>query len=245
MKPSTPVVPYENMSLNKKGQIALMFNNIASSYDRLNHLLSLGIDRYWRWYGIRQLKDLRPQIVLDVATGTADLAIAAARQLKPSLIVGTDISEQMLVHGREKIKHLQLDKIITLQLGDAENLGFHDNKFDAITVAFGVRNFENLHKGVSELFRVLRPKGRLMILEFSKPQLPIVKQVYQFYFTHILPRVGKLISNDSSAYTYLPESVQAFPEREAFVKILLQYGFKTATCIPLTFGICSVYIADK
>ena len=166
------------MEMNKKGQVALMFDNIAQSYDRLNQVLSLGIDRYWRWSAIRYLKDVQPQTILDVATGTADLAIATAKQLQPTLIVGVDISEKMLDYGRIKVKNAALDKIITLKTGDAENLSFSSNTFDAITVSFGVRNFENLEKGIAELYRVVRSGGRLVVLEFSKPQTPGIKQLY-------------------------------------------------------------------
>ncbi len=239
------VVPYAGMEMNKKGQVALMFDNIAQSYDRLNQVLSLGIDRYWRWRAIRYLKDVQPQTILDVATGTADLAIATAKQLQPTLIVGVDISEKMLDYGRIKVKNAALDKIITLKTGDAENLSFSSNTFDAITVSFGVRNFENLEKGIAELYRVVRSGGRLVVLEFSKPQTPGIKQLYNFYFTHVLPRIGRLVSKDTSAYTYLPQSVQAFPQGAEFVQILTKNGFKTAKCIRLTFGICSIYIADK
>ena len=232
------------MEMNKKGQVALMFDNIAQSYDRLNQVLSLGIDRYWRWRAIRYLKDVQPQTILDVATGTADLAIATAKQLQPTLIVGVDISEKMLDYGRIKVKNAALDKIITLKTGDAENLSFSSNTFDAITVSFGVRNFENLEKGIAELYRVVRSGGRLVVLEFSKPQTPGIKQLYNFYFTHVLPRIGRLVSKDTSAYkkvwpVKLPSVVISF------FSFLTKNGFKTAKCIRLTFGICSIYIADK
>ena len=233
------------MNMDKKGQVALMFDNIAQSYDRLNQVLSLGIDRYWRWRAIGYLKQLNPQAILDVATGTADLAIATAKQLKPTLIIGVDISEKMLDYGRKKVENAHLDNIITLKTGDAEKLSFSNNTFDAITVSFGVRNFENLEKGIAELHRVVRIGGRLVVLEFSKPQMPVIKQLYNFYFIHILPRIGRLVSKDTSAYTYLPQSVQAFPEGAEFVNLLTKNGFKTAKCIRLTFGICSIYIADK
>lgn len=233
------------MDMDKKGQVALMFDNIAQSYDRLNQVLSLGIDRYWRWRAIGYLKALNPQAILDVATGTADLAIATAKQLKPTLIIGVDISEKMLDYGRKKVENAHLGNIITLKTGDAEKLSFSNNTFDAITVSFGARNFENLEKGIAELYRVVRTGGRLLVLEFSKPQMPVIKQLYNFYFTHILPRIGRLVSKDTSAYTYLPQSVQAFPEGTEFVNLLTKNGFKSAKCIRLTFGICSIYIADK
>ena len=240
-----PVVPYKDSDLSKKKQVAKMFDNVARRYDLLNRLLSLGIDRYWRWRMINQLKPLQPQLVLDMATGTGDVALALARQLKPKKIVAVNLSPLMLAYGKVKVRRARLDKMIDMQVGDAENLPFEGNTFDAITVAFGVRNFENLPRGLSELQRVLKPTGRLVVLEFSKPQLPLIKQLYNFYFQHILPRIGRLLSDDPSAYTYLPASVQAFPEREAFVQLLTASGFKTASCIPLTFGICSIYVADK
>ncbi|OWY22727.1 bifunctional demethylmenaquinone methyltransferase/2-methoxy-6-polyprenyl-1,4-benzoquinol methylase UbiE [Sphingobacteriales bacterium UPWRP_1] len=221
-----------------------MFNNIAPRYDFLNRLLSLGIDRWWRWRAINQLKDKKPQTILDVATGTADVAIAAMR-LKPISVTGVDISEQMLALGKEKVKKLNLQNKITLQIADAENLPFPDNSFDAITVAFGVRNFENLQKGLAELLRVLKPSGKLVVLEFSKPKIFPVKQLFNIYFKYILPLIGKVVSKDNSAYTYLPESVQAFPEGKQFIQILQQTGFKLTTCTQLTLGISSLYTAEK
>jgi len=239
-----PVVPYTQSELGKKQQVAQMFNNIAPRYDFLNRLLSLGIDRWWRWRAINQLKDKKPQTILDVATGTADVAIAAMR-LKPISVTGVDISEQMLALGKEKVKKLNLQNKITLQIADAENLPFPDNSFDAITVAFGVRNFENLQKGLAELLRVLKPSGKLVVLEFSKPKIFPVKQLFNIYFKYILPLIGKVVSKDNSAYTYLPESVQAFPEGKQFIQILQQTGFKLTTCTQLTLGISSLYTAEK
>lgn len=239
------VMPYKGMELTKKKQVALMFDNIAPTYDRLNKILSLGIDRWWRRRALSYLQAVQPQTVLDMATGTADLAIAIAQQLKPSLVVGMDISENMLAVGKQKVEQAQLGRVINLKVGDAENLPFDNNTFDAVSVSFGVRNFENLERGLSEMQRVLRQGGRLVILEFSKPQAPVIKQVYQAYFTHVLPRIGRLISKDTTAYTYLPQSVAAFPEGEQLVQLLRKKGFKTAKCIPLTFGICSIYVTDK
>lgn len=244
MENKQPVVPYAQSGLGKKEQVAQMFNNIAPRYDFLNRLLSLGIDRWWRWRAINQLKSKQPNTILDVATGTADVAIAAMR-LNPQNVTGIDISEQMLEFGREKVKKLNLQNKITLLKADAENLPFADNSFDAITVAFGVRNFENLQKGLAELQRVLKPSGKLVVLEFSKPKIFPVKQVFNIYFKYILPLIGKVISKDSSAYTYLPESVQAFPEGKQFTHILQQTGFKLTTCTPLTLGIASLYTAEK
>lgn len=230
--------------MGKKEQVAQMFDNIAPSYDLLNKLLSLGIDRWWRYKAINQLKDLKPKNILDVATGTADVAIATMR-LNPDTVTGIDISNQMLDLGREKIKKLNLSSKITLLQADAENLPFESNTFDAITVAFGVRNFENLDKGLAELYRVLKPSGKLVILEFSKPKIFPVKQVFNIYFKYVLPFIGKLISKDKSAYTYLPESVQAFPEGTNFTNILQQTGFKLTKCTALTLGISSLYTGVK
>lgn len=241
---SQTVVPYKDSELSKKKQVAKMFDNIAPRYDFLNHLLSLNIDHYWRWRMINRLKDLRPKKILDVATGTGDVAIAAMR-LKPEQIIGVDISAEMLEYGKVKMKKRKIDQIVTMQLGDAENLDFPDNSFDAITVAFGVRNFENLQKGLQELNRVLKPNGKLVVLEFSKPKAFPIKQFYNFYFKYILPFVGRMFSSDSSAYTYLPASVQAFPEGADFVKILSETKFKSPKKTPLTFGISTLYEGIK
>jgi demethylmenaquinone methyltransferase / 2-methoxy-6-polyprenyl-1,4-benzoquinol methylase len=238
------VVPYKDDQSGKKQQVAKMFDNISGNYDFLNHFLSLGIDKAWRKKAIKILEPLAPKVLLDVATGTGDFAIQAM-SLKPEKIIGVDISEGMLDVGRKKIKRQHLDQIIELQTGDSENLGFEQNKFDAVTVAFGVRNFENLEKGLAEIFRVIKPGGMLVVLEFSKPGGFPFKQLYNFYFKAILPKIGRLISKDSSAYTYLPESVDAFPDGEAFEKILKNVGFKNTTCKPLTFGISSIYTARK
>ncbi len=238
------VIPYKEQSGGKKEQVATMFNNISKKYDFLNHFLSLGIDIIWRKKSIKLLKELQPKIILDIATGTGDFAIEAL-SLKPKKIIGIDISEGMLAVGKEKIKTKGLDNIISLQLGDSENLSFSDNYFDAYTVGFGVRNFENLEKGLAEMLRVLKPNGRAVILEFSKPKVFPVKQLYHFYFNNILPTIGKLVSKDNAAYTYLPESVNAFPEGDDFVKILNKLGYKNVKAIPLMFGISSIYTATK
>lgn len=238
------VLPYKDDQAGKKQQVARMFDNISGNYDFLNHFLSLGIDKGWRRKAIRILQTIQPRILLDVATGTGDFAIQAM-DLKPEKIVGVDISEGMLEVGRKKIKKLNLEQTIELKSGDSENLGFEENKFDAVTVAFGVRNFENLEKGLSEIHRVLRPGGMLVVLEFSRPRRFPFKQLYNFYFKAILPKIGRLISKDSSAYTYLPESVEAFPDGEAFENVLKKVGFKDTACKPLTFGISSIYTARK
>jgi demethylmenaquinone methyltransferase/2-methoxy-6-polyprenyl-1,4-benzoquinol methylase len=238
------VVPYKESELGKKEQVAQMFDNIAHRYDLLNRVLSLGIDKIWRYRAINQLKDIKPKTILDVATGTADVALAAMR-LKPRKIMGIDISEEMIAIGREKIAKKKLNHIIHLQKADAENLPFENNSFDAITVAFGVRNFENLEKGLAELRRVLKEDGKLVVLEFSQPKAFPVKQLFGFYSTYILPQIGKMVSSDSSAYTYLPESVKAFPEGNAFLDILHSQGFKSTKWISLSFGISAIYTAQK
>lgn len=239
------VTPYNQDQGSKKEQVAKMFNNISKRYDLLNHLLSCGIDILWRKKAIKLLKDHKPKHMLDIATGTGDFAIEAFNTLKPDMINGIDISRGMLDVGVEKMKKLNLDKKIILELGDSENIQFEENKFDAATVAFGVRNFENLELGLQEIYRVLKPEGRLIILEFSKPHLFPFKQLYNFYFNTILPTIGKLISKDDSAYRYLPESVQAFPDGKSFLEILKKTGFKDAKWKSLTLGISSIYIAQK
>lgn len=238
------VVPYKNKEEGKKQQVAEMFNNISHKYDFLNHLLSLGIDITWRKKAVKMLKEDQPKLILDIATGTGDFAIEALA-LNPDKIIGVDISEGMLSEGRKKMKKRGLDHIIELQLGDSEKLLFEDNKFDAVIVSFGVRNFENLEKGLADMYRVLRPGGKAVIVEFSKPKKFPMKQGYNFYFKYILPQIGKIISKDSSAYTYLPESVQVFPDGDDFLAILQKVGFKNTTCRPLTFGISSIYIGEK
>ena len=238
------VVPYKETNESKKKQVATMFNNISKHYDFLNHFLSLGIDIYWRKRAIKLLKKERPKLILDVATGTGDFAIQAL-DISPEKIIGVDISEGMLAVGKKKIRKKKLEEVIELQLGDSEKLLFEDNKFDAVIVAFGVRNFENLDLGLSDMFRVLKPGGTTVIVEFSKPLKFPFKQIYNFYFKYILPTIGKIISKDNAAYTYLPESVQAFPDGEKFLKILDNVGFKNTQCVPLTFGVSSIYIGKK
>ncbi len=221
-----------------------MFNSIAGSYDFLNHFLSMGIDIYWRKKAIRLLKKYSPKKILDVATGTADFAIEAMR-LNPSKIIGIDISEKMLDVGREKIKKLNLEKNIELILAECENTPFKNNFFDAVLVGFGVRNFENLEKGLSEMYRVLNKNGTIIILEFSKPKAFPIKNIFNFYFENILPNIGRLISKDKKAYSYLPKSVEDFPQGKEFLKILEQAGFVDTKQIKLTFGIASIYIGKK
>lgn len=238
------VVPYKEKSADKKEQVAEMFNNISKKYDFLNHFLSLGIDIRWRKKAIKILKDDHPKHILDIATGTADFAIEALA-LKPERVTGVDISEGMLAVGREKLKKKGFDHVIQLSLGDSEKLLFEDNKFDAVIVSFGVRNFANLEKGLADMHRVLRPGGKTVIVEFSKPTKFPFRNIYNFYFKAILPKIGKLVSKDQSAYTYLPESVQAFPDGADFLKVLERVGFKNTTCTSLTFGVSSIYVGEK
>lgn len=241
---SKTVKPYEAEG-SKKQQVSTMFDRIAPYYDFLNRLLSLGIDTIWRKKAINLLKADQPQKILDVATGTADVAIEAANSLSPEKIVGVDISVEMLEVGRKKIQRKGLQEIIRLEEGDSENLPFPDNTFDALTVAFGVRNFENLEQGLREMQRVLKPGGKVVILEFSKPTVFPFRQLYHFYFKNILPFIGKFTSKDPKAYRYLYESVQAFPDGDQFLNILSQTGYKSNRCIPLTLGICSIYLGEK
>jgi demethylmenaquinone methyltransferase / 2-methoxy-6-polyprenyl-1,4-benzoquinol methylase len=238
------VVPYKEEKAGKKEQVAKMFNNISHRYDFLNHFLSMGIDRVWRKTAIRLLKPLHPRKILDVATGTGDFAIQALT-LDPERVIGIDISDGMLDVGRKKVERLKLSHKIELLKGDSENLQFDDGTFDAVTVGFGVRNFEDLEKGLREIRRVLKPQALLVVLEFSRPRTFPMRQLYNFYFKNILPGLGRLISSDKSAYTYLPESVEAFPDGMDFENILKKVGFKETACKPLTFGISSIYTARK
>lgn len=239
------VVPYKEKDSSKREQIAEMFDNVSPKYDFLNHLLSGGIDFWWRKKAISYLRAEKPQLILDIATGTGDLAIEAVKQLKPQKVIGVDISEGMLSFGREKMKKLGLEKTIELQTGDSEKLLFDNNTFDAVIVSFGVRNFENLEKGLTDMCRVTKSGGTCVVMEFSNPKTPVIKQLYGFYSGTILPFIGKLISPDSSAYNYLPESVKAFPEGNDFLRVFEKAGFSQTKCIPLTFGTCSIYIGKK
>jgi demethylmenaquinone methyltransferase / 2-methoxy-6-polyprenyl-1,4-benzoquinol methylase len=238
------IVPYTTSDASKKSQVEQMFNSIAPKYDLLNNLLSFGIDKAWRKKLVKQLRDTKPNIILDVATGTADVAIELVK-LHPEKIIGVDISAEMLDIGRKKIVAKNLSGIITLQQADSENLPFESNMFDAVSVAYGVRNFENLEKGLSELFRVLRKGGKLAVLEFSHPKKFPVKQLYKFYFSEVCPLIGRLVSKDKRAYSYLHESVMRFPEGNEFLSILKNTGFEYTQCKRLTFGISSIYTAIK
>jgi demethylmenaquinone methyltransferase/2-methoxy-6-polyprenyl-1,4-benzoquinol methylase len=238
------VKPDQQSSASKKEQVEDMFNSIAPRYDFLNRSLSMGIDKGWRTKAIRSLKDISPRQILDVATGTGDLAIEALK-LNPDKVTGVDLSAQMLAVGIEKIAAKNLSDKIELVKGDSEHLLFPDNKFDAVTVAFGVRNFEHLQQGIDEMYRVLRPGGKIAVLEFSKPKSFPFKQVYDIYFKYILPVWGGMISKNKAAYTYLPESVKHFPEGAEFISYLNRAGFKQSKVNTLTFGICSLYTAIK
>jgi demethylmenaquinone methyltransferase / 2-methoxy-6-polyprenyl-1,4-benzoquinol methylase len=241
---NSAVKPYGDSDKGKKEQVAEMFNNIAPKYDFLNHFLSFGIDKMWRRQAVRLIKPFSPVEILDVATGTGDLAIAALKT-GAKRITGIDISEEMLAVGRNKIKTLGLDHQIILKKGDSEQLEFTDASFDAVTVAFGVRNFENLGKGLSEIYRVLKPGGALCVLEFSKPRIFPVKQLYNFYSNWILPLFGRLISKDNSAYRYLPESVAEFPDGDKFIGCLVKAGFKGSKEYRQTFGVATIYLGLK
>lgn len=236
------VTPY-NTDAGKKREVEEMFDNIAPKYDLLNHVLSMKIDVLWRNNLVNWLLKDDPKIVLDVATGTGDLAIAVQKKTKGE-VVGLDLSQQMLNVGIEKIKKINLAESISMQKGDAEKLPFEDNKFDAVTVAFGVRNFENLEKGLSELRRVVKENKSVYILEFSKVE-GFLGPFYQFYFKNILPQIGKLVSKDTRAYTYLPDSVNAFPFGEKMKNILVETGFKTVEYRKQSFGIATIYKATK
>ena len=222
-----------------------MFDNIAFRYDFLNRFLSAGIDVGWRKKAIRQLVSSNPKNILDVATGTGDFALTCYEILKPEKITGIDISEGMLDIGRKKIEKAGLEQKIELLKGDSEAILFDDNTFDAVTVAFGVRNFENLEKGLDEIKRVLKPGGKLIVLEFTKPSVPVVKQLYNFYMNTITPKIGKIIAKNNEAYQYLNDSVLQFPEKESFIHILNQSDYRNAFYKTLTLGICSIYCAEK
>ena len=237
------VKPYSEEG-SKTKQIATMFDNIAHRYDFLNRSLSMGIDIIWRKKAIAQLKEIQPKAILDVATGTGDFALEAM-SLNPDKITGVDISVGMLELGKVKIAKKNLSDKIEMVVGDSENLPFADNTYDAATVAFGVRNFENLEKGLTDINRVLRPGGKLVVLELSTPKKFPVKQLFGFYFNNILPIFGKMLSKDASAYTYLPMSVNAFPDGEDFKKVMTAAGFQHNTSKSLTLGICSLYTGVK
>jgi len=239
------IVPFKDSSLGKKQQVAQMFDRIAFRYDFLNRFLSGGIDMRWRKKAIRELAAQQPRTVLDVATGTADMAILMTRYLPDAKITGVDISEGMLELGRQKITRLHLAEQVELRTGDSEALHFPDNSFDAITVAFGVRNFENLEKGLQEMLRVLQPGGRLVVLEFSQPRAGGLRKLYNLYMRAVAPRICSILSSNREAYQYLNDSVQAFPEGDAFLRILEGSGYVQTARRPMTLGICTIYTGAK
>jgi demethylmenaquinone methyltransferase / 2-methoxy-6-polyprenyl-1,4-benzoquinol methylase len=239
------IVPFKESANSKKEQVAEMFNRIAFRYDFLNRFLSGGIDRKWRKKAIAELKTVNPKTVLDLATGTADMPIMLMKLLSPDKVIGIDISEAMLELGRKKVEKNNLKGKISLQAGDAENIHFSNASFFAATVAFGVRNFQNLEKGLSEIYRILKPGGKLVILEFSKPNNGYFLPFYKLYLRVIAPRIGKMISGSLDAYKYLNESVNAFPEGNAFVEILKKSGFKDTYFKKLSLGICTIYCGNK
>lgn len=229
----------------RNSPIASMFDRISPSYDRLNHLLSFNIDKIWRRKTAKSVSEFHPKTILDLATGTADLAIELAKRHPQAHIVGVDLSEKMLEIGRAKVARQGLESQIELRLGDATHLPFGDNTFDAITVAFGVRNFENLEDGLSEIHRVLRPQGHAFILEFSLPERFPIKQLYCLYFNHILPKIGKCISKDESAYSYLPKSVERFPKPLVFLRMLSAQGLVKGSMRHFCYGIATLYSTIK
>lgn len=238
------VKPYNKEESSKKEEVAEMFNNISKRYDFLNHFLSAGIDKGWRKKAVKQLVEIKPKKILDIATGTGDFALALLK-LDPEQIIGVDISQGMLDVGTEKMKKKGVDKIIRLRLGDSEKLEFEDGTFDALTVGFGVRNYENLEKGLTDMLRVLRSGGKAVILEFSKPKKFPVKQLFGFYSKRVIPFLGKTISSDKRAYAYLPESVEAFPEGKMFTDIMEKIGYKSVKAIPVSGGIATIYTGVK
>lgn len=241
---ASPIIPYEELKLGKKEQVRDMFNKIAPRYDFMNRLLTMRIDVLWRKKAVKLVKPYAPKQILDVATGTGDFAIEMAKILSPEKVVGIDIAETMLQIGRKKIEHKGLASLIEMKEADSENLPFTDNSFDVASSAFGVRNFEDLEKGLSEMLRVLRPGGRILILEASDPKNMRMKGLYNLFMKKICPAIGGLFS-ENKAYDYLNRSVAAFPAGNEFVAILQKVGFIQANCIPLTMGVASIYIAQK
>ncbi|MBS9774979.1 MAG: bifunctional demethylmenaquinone methyltransferase/2-methoxy-6-polyprenyl-1,4-benzoquinol methylase UbiE [Tenacibaculum sp.] len=238
------IIPYKNSNLSRKEQVTEMFNNISENYDKFNHIITFGIDISWRKKVVDLAGKNNPKQVLDIATGTGDLAIMLA-SLNPDKIVGLDISEGMLNIAKQKVNEENLSEIIEMIVGDSENIPFDDNTFDAITVSFGVRNFENLNKGLTEINRVLKPNGTFVVLETSNPTKFPFKQGYKFYTNVILPIIGNLFSKDKNAYTYLSKTANSFPFGEKFNNILKKNGFKNTKSIPLTFGTASIYTSTK
>ncbi|MGP1537653.1 bifunctional demethylmenaquinone methyltransferase/2-methoxy-6-polyprenyl-1,4-benzoquinol methylase UbiE [Bacteroides heparinolyticus] len=242
--PQEHIKPYGKDG-KKSEQVKEMFDNIAPFYDKLNHTLSMGIDRSWRKKAIKALRPFRPRRIMDVATGTGDFAILACRELQPDALIGIDISEGMMNVGREKVSRVHLSDKISFVREDCLALSFADTSFDAVTVAFGIRNFESLDKGLSEICRVLKAGGHLVILELSVPERFPMKQLFSIYSKVVIPFLGKCISKDNNAYTYLPQSIRAFPQGEVMQEVIRRAGFSKVHFKRLTFGICTLYIAEK
>ena len=236
--------PY-NQEESKKVQVRNMFNNIAPTYDRLNHILSVNIDRLWRRRVVRLVQKMKPQHILDVATGTGDLAIALARKIEDCTVLGVDLSEQMLAVAREKVASCGLSEQIALAVGDAEHLEVADGSVDVVTVAFGVRNFENLEQGLREMHRTIKQGGHIVILEFSNPRARLFGALYRWYSHKVLPFIGRLISRDGAAYDYLPSSVDEFPAPERFMEMLAEVGFKNCKARSQSCGIAQIYTAER
>jgi len=243
--PHDNVTPFDDPDRSKKEQVAEMFDRVANRYDVMNRLLSAGIDIKWRKKAILQLKNDKPKQILDVATGTCDMAIISYKLLRPEKITGIDISGEMLKVGRKKIEKEGLTSVIELQTGDSETINFADNSFDAVTVAFGVRNFENLESGLKEMLRVLKPGGKLIVLEFSRPRTKIFRSLYNLYMSIVAPEMARWISRNKKAYQYLNQSANLFPERQDFVDILNRTGYSNTSFKPLSAGICCIYIGEK
>jgi demethylmenaquinone methyltransferase/2-methoxy-6-polyprenyl-1,4-benzoquinol methylase len=243
--PHDHIIPYKDSVKSKKEQVAEMFNRIAGRYDVMNHFLSARTDIGWRRKAISILKQDNPKEILDIATGTADMALLACKMLKPEKIIGIDISDQMLEIGNKKIEKEHLTHRIQLQQGDSETINFAENTFDAVMVAFGVRNFENLDKGLAEMLRVLKPGRQLLILEFSKPRRKLVKSLYNWYMNIVAPQVAGWFRQNKEAYLYLCESADAFPDRQYFIDILNKAGYSDTQCKPLSLGICCIYTGRK
>lgn len=236
--------PY-NSQKTKKEEVQQMFDNIAPTYDKLNHILSLSIDKMWRRHVVRKVRRMKPEKIMDLATGTGDLAIKMAKAMPKAKIMGVDLSEKMLAVAAEKVRRKGLDDHIALYQGDAENLDVTDGVLDVVTVAFGVRNFGNLEQGLSEIMRSLRSGGHIVVLEFSTPRNWLVRKCYQFYSNHVMKPVGGMVSKDRKAYDYLPDSIVEFPDRERFLDIMQRTGFVECRRFSQSFGIAQIYIGKK
>lgn len=239
------IVPFKASDESKKDQVRTMFDEIAFKYDFLNRFLSFGVDRGWRRKALKLLAADKPKHILDVATGTGDFAIMAYQMLRPEKVTGIDISEGMLEIGKEKIAKSGLTGQIELAPGDSEAISYEDNSFDAVTVAFGVRNFENLEQGLCEIRRVLKPGAKLVVAECTNPSTPVIRQLFHFYMNHVTPAIGKIFSKNKQAYQYLNSSILYFPEKREFVKILNKLGYRNAFYKTLTLGTCTIYCAEK